>query len=179
MAASPTCTPALCNTAGNNADSDTEFSTFTPQNQYDPNAEWSRTDNDQRQRLTMFGTFFPDKLFNLGFGFYAYTAPPYTITTGRDDYNTGLTNARPAGVPRNSLNGGDYQDLQVRWAYNFKLKPKLKEASPTIGLSVASFNTLNRVNYQSFVGVQSSSNFMHPTEATSPRRLQLGFSFTF
>ena len=60
-----------------------------------------------------------------------------------------------------------------------ELRPKLKDSSPVLGFSVSSFNTLNRVNYTSFVGVQSSSHFMQPTEANSPRRLQLGASFTF
>jgi hypothetical protein len=161
------------------AGSDTEFSTFNPENQYNPNAEWSRTNYDQRQRLSMLSTFFPDRIFNLGIGFYDYSGLPYSITTGTDSYHTGLSNARPAGVPRNSLQGSDFQNLELRWGYNYKLRPKLKDTSPVLGFSVSSFNTLNRVNYTSFVGVQSSSLFMQPTEANSPRRLQLGASFTF
>jgi Carboxypeptidase regulatory-like domain len=161
------------------AGSDTEFSTFIPENQYNPNAEWSRTDNDQRQRLSMLSTFFPDRIFNLGIGFYDYSGTPYSITTGQDNYYTGLFNARPTGVPRNSLQSSDFQNLELRWNYNHKLRPQLKDASPVLGFSVSSFNTLNRVNFDSFVGVQSSPLFMQPTQANSPRRLQLGASFTF
>ena len=161
------------------AGSDTEFSTFIPENQYNPNAEWSRTNNDQRQRLSMLSTFFPDRIFNLGVGFYDYSGVPYSITTGNDDYNDGLSNARPAGVPRNSLTGSDFQNLELRWGYNYKLRPQLKDASPVLGFSVSSFNSLNRPNFTSFVGVQSSPHFMQPTEANAPRRLQLGASFTF
>ena len=58
------------------ADANTEFSTFIPQNQYAPNAEWSRTNFDQRQRFNLFGTFYPDKPLNLGIGFYDYTGTP-------------------------------------------------------------------------------------------------------
>ena len=161
------------------AGSDTEFSTFIPENQYNPNAEWSRTDNDQRQRLSMLSTFFPDRIFNLGIGFYDYSGTPYSITTGQDNYYTGLSNARPAGVPRNSLQSSDFQNLELRWGYNYKLRPQLKDASPVVGFSVSSFNTLNRANFNSFVGVQSSPLFMQPTQANSPRRIQLGASFTF
>ena len=159
--------------------SNTQWSTFMPENQFAPNAEWSRSDNDQRQRFALFGTFYPDKLLNLGIGFYNYTPTPYSITTGTDAYNDGLTNARPPGVPRNSLNSGTYQDVQLRWGYTFKLRPRLKDRSPTVGLSVSSFNTLNRVNYGGYVGVVTSSDFMRPTTASDPRRLQLAASYNF
>jgi hypothetical protein len=161
------------------ADSNTEFSTFIPQNQYAPNDEWSRTNNDQRQRVALFGTFYPDKLLNLGIGFYNNTPAPYTVTTGADNYLDGLTNARPAGVPRNSRNGGNYQDVQLRWGYNFKLRPRLKDKSPTIAVSAASFNSLNRVNYQGYVGVITSPDFGKPTTAAPPRRIQLSVSYNF
>jgi hypothetical protein len=166
------------------ADADTQWSTFSPQNQYAPNDEWSRTDFDQRQRLSLFATLYPDKPFTLGVGFYDNTAPPYTETTGTDDYHTGLFNARPAGVPRNSLNAGDYQDLQVRLGYTLKLAPLYKAASEkdtpqTLAFSVSSFNTLNRVNFESYDGVVSSPEFMRPTSANAPRRLQLSASYTF
>ena len=161
------------------ARADTEFSTFTPQNQYAPNDEYGRTNNDQRQRLNLFGTIFPDKPLNMGVGFYAYTPQPYTELTGTDDYHTGLFNARPAGVPRNSLNGGGYQDLQLRLGYTHKLRPKLKDASPTLALSLASFNTLNRVNFEDYVGVVTSPDFMRPTAANSPRRMMLSVGYTF
>ena len=161
------------------ADSNTTWSTFTPQNQYDPNAEWSRADYDQRQRFNLFGTLYPDKPLNLGVGFYANTPTPYSETTGTDDYHTGFFNARPAGVGRNSLQGGGYQDLQVRLGYTRKLQPKLKDLSPTIAASLSSFNTLNRVNYQNYVGVVTSEDFMKPTSASNARRFQLGVAYTF
>jgi Carboxypeptidase regulatory-like domain/TonB dependent receptor len=161
------------------ADSNTEFSTFIPENQFAPNAEWSRTNFDQRQRLNFFGTFYPDKPLNLGIGFYNYTPLPYSITTGTDAYLDGLTNARPSGVPRNSLNGGDYQDVQVRLGYTRKVRPHLKDQSPTLALSLSSFNTLNRVNFGSYVGVITSPDFMKPTTASDPRRLQLAASYNF
>jgi hypothetical protein len=161
------------------ARADTEFSTFQPQNQYDPNHEYGRTNADQRQRFNMFATLYPDKPVNLGIGFFSSTPQPYTETTGTDDFKTGILNARPAGVPRNSLNGGGYQDIDLRLGYTRKLKPRLKDASPTLAASLSSFNTLNRVNFSNYVGVVTSPQFMHPTEAGGQRRLQLQISYNF
>jgi len=161
------------------ADSNTQWSDFMPQNQYKPDDEWSRTSTDQRHRANLFGTFYPDKPLTLGFGLYDYSATPYTITTGTDDYHTGVLNARPAGVPRNSLNSGSYQDLQARMAYTRKLHPKLKDASPTLAFYLSTYNTLNRPNFQNYVGVITSSDFKEPTSASFPRRFQLGVSYNF
>jgi hypothetical protein len=161
------------------SDSNTTYSTFIPQNQYRPNDEWSRADNDQRHRLALFGTFLPDKPLNLGLGFFEDSAGPYTETTGTDDFHTGLVNARPAGVPRNSLDGGDYTDLQLRLGYTRKLHPNLKDLSPAIALSLSSFNTLNHPSFGNYVGVVTSPRFMQPTTASAPRQLQFAVSYTF
>jgi hypothetical protein len=161
------------------ADTNTQFSTFIPQNQYDPNNEWSRSDLDQRQHLAVFGTLYPDKPITLGVGFYSNTPLPYTITTGTDDYKTGVFNARPAGVPRNSLNGGDFQDLQLRLNYTRKLQPKSKDDDSSLAFSISSFNTFNRANFETYDGVLGSPNFMRPTTAADPRRLQLQASYSF
>lgn len=161
------------------ADSNTEWSTFTPQNQYDPGGEWSRSSNDQRHRANLIGTFYPDKPLNLGFGFYAYSGKPYSITTGTDAFRTGFYNARPAGVPRNSLTGGGFQDVQLRANYTRKLHPQLKDASSTLAFFVATYNTLNRPNFEDYVGVTTSSRFMQPTSSASPRRFQFGVTYNF
>jgi len=161
------------------SDANTTFSTFMPQNQYKPNDEWSRSDYDQRQRLGLFATLYPDKPINVGVGFYNNTPLPYTITTGTDDYKTGVFNARPAGVPRNSLNGGNFQDLQLRVGYTRKLHPRWKDDESALAFSVSSFNTLNRVNFETYNGVQGSPSFMQPTTASDPRRLQLQISYSF
>jgi len=161
------------------SDANTTFSTFMPQNQYKPNDEWSRSDYDQRQRLGLFATLYPDKPITVGAGFYNNTPLPYTITTGTDDYKTGVFNARPAGVPRNSLNGGDFQDLQLRVGYTRKLHPRWKDDESALAFSVSSFNTLNRVNFETYNGVQGSPSFMQPTSASDPRRLQLQVSYSF
>jgi hypothetical protein len=177
------------------ADANTQWSLFQPENQYDPNNEWARTDYDQRQRLALFGTFYPDKPVTFGVGFFDYTALPYTITDGTDRFDPGLYNARPDGVPRNSLNGGDFQDVQLRLGYTYKFAPLQKQHgdaaeksvaglpgsanNQTIAFSISSFNTLNRANFGGYDGVQGSPEFMQPTTANSPRRLQLSAAYNF
>ena len=161
------------------ADANTVWSYFTPQNMYKPNDEWSRSNFDQRHHLALFGTFYPDKPLTLGVGFYANTPLPYTITTGTDDYHTGLFNARPTGVPRNSLNGGDYQDVQLRLNYTRKLHPTVKDSETAVEFSLSSFNTFNRANYDNYEGVLGSQHFKQPTSANDPRMLQLSASYSF
>jgi hypothetical protein len=161
------------------ADANTSFSTFMPQNQFAPNDEWSRSDFDQRHHLALFGTFYPDKPVTLGIGFYNYSGMPYTITTGNDDFHTGLFNARPTGVARNTLTSGSFQDMQLRLNYVRKLRPKVKDSEGVVTFSLSSFNTLNRANFDSYVGVVSSSEFMRPTTASPARRLQLSASYNF
>jgi hypothetical protein len=136
-------------------------------------------DYDQRQRLALFGTFYPDKPLTLGLGFYNYTPMPYTITTGTDFYETGLFNARPPGVPRNSLNGGSFQDVQLRLNYTRKLHPKIKDDETAVEFSLSTFNTVNRANFDNYDGVIASPEFRQPTNASDPRKLQLSASYTF
>jgi hypothetical protein len=86
--------------------------TYFPANSYYPNADWARSDNDQRHRFDLLGAF-ETKWFTFGSALSAYSGKPVNITTGNDDYNDGMSNARPAGVPRNSLHGPGYLDLDL------------------------------------------------------------------
>jgi hypothetical protein len=104
---------------------------------------------------------------------------PYSITTGLDNYNDGMANARPAGVPRNSLQGPGYADLDLRWSRDFYLVKAKKEKGPMATFGIDAFDVLNHVNYQSYVGVQTSPFFGRPVAAQPGRRLQASFRFRF
>jgi len=126
------------------------------------------------------GIFNAGKYFNLGAGVYVSSGKPYTITTGFDNYNDGLVNARPPGVPRNGLEGPGFVRLDVRWSHNFQLtKPKKKEQGATMNVAIDAFNSLNHVNYVSYVGVMTSPFFRQPVAALPMRRLQLSAGFRF
>lgn len=158
---------------------DTSGITLFPANDYDLSGEWARADFDRRHRFEFLGTFNPGKLLSLGVAVSAYSGAPYTLTTGRDDFHTGIANARPAGVPRNSLQGPGYFDVDLRWSHDFLLSKAKKDKSPTVNVGVDAFNVLNRVNYVSFVGTLSSPFFGQAVAAQPPRRLQLSFRFKF
>lgn len=81
--------------------------------------EWGPANDDVRHRL---GVFFNVRLLNslrLGGNLRAESAPPYNVTTGRDDNGDTIFNDRPAGVGRNSARGDGYVDLNLRLGYSF------------------------------------------------------------
>lgn len=158
---------------------DTSGIWWFPENQQDPNADWGPADWDQRHRFGLYAMLNPEHLLNLGVGVFAKSGKPWSVLTGTDAYGDNQFNARPAGVPRNSEVGPDYADLDLRWGYDFKLRPKELDRSPTIGVSLASFDVLNHPNGSYVDTVQGSPDFGKVTNANPPRRAQLGMSFNF
>jgi hypothetical protein len=158
---------------------DTGGIAWFPANQYDNTGEYSRADFDQRHRFNLLGVFNEGHWANLGLGVNLYSGTPYTETSGIDTFRTGLLNARPAGVVRNSLQGGGYADLDARWSRDFFLSRSKQDSDPHLSLSVDAFNLPNHVNYTSYVGNVRSAFFGTPTAALPARRLQLTAGFTF
>jgi hypothetical protein len=154
--------------------------TYFPPNAYNLSGEWGRSDFDRRHRFELLGTINPGKLFNLGVSVSLYSGQPYTLTTGRDEFRSGTANARPAGVPRNSLQGPAYADLDLRWSRDFSLrKGKQKDDGVKATIALDAFNVLNEVNYGIFIGNLNSPFFGRAIAAQPPRRLQLSFRLKF
>ncbi|MBN9617683.1 MAG: TonB-dependent receptor [Acidobacteriales bacterium] len=152
---------------------------YFPPNSYDLTGEWGRSDADRRNRFDLLGTLRPGKLLNLGVALSFYTGAPYTITTGIDEYNDGRADARPSGVPRNSLQGPGYADIDLGWSHEFFLNKSKKTEGPGLKLAINAFNVLNRVNYADFTGNLSSPFFGRAVSALPPRELQFSFGYTF
>src|SRR5262245_11765356 len=150
-----------------------------PANNYDLSGEWARADSDQRHRFNLLGTMKVARYFNLGIALQAESGRPYSLTTGRDDNRDGLALDRPAGTPRNSLEGPGYVGLDVRWSRDFVLDASKKEKSPKVTAAVDAFNVTNRVNYSGFIGNLSSPFFGHAIASRPARRLQLSMRFAF
>jgi hypothetical protein len=170
---------AYNNTGGNPASGARSSLNSFPANNYDLSGEWARADFDQRHRFNLLGTITPGRYFKLGVALALYSGMPYTITTGLDNYNDGMANARPPGVPRNSLQGPGYADLDLRWSRDFYLVKAKKEKGPMATFGLDAFDVLNHVNYQNYVGVLTSPFFGRPVAAQPGRRLQVSFRFRF
>ncbi|MEK6325454.1 MAG: carboxypeptidase regulatory-like domain-containing protein [Acidobacteriota bacterium] len=152
-----------------------------PADNYDLTGEWSRADFDERHRFNLLGTIEAGEWFNLGMTLALTSGRPYSLTTGRDNNRDNLANDRPAGVPRNSLQGPGAATLDLRWAKEFRLKETKKkdDEGPAITIAVAAFNVLNRTNYAGFVGNLSSPFFGLPVASRPARRTQLTLGFSF
>jgi hypothetical protein len=126
---------------------DTSGINWLPPNSYDLSGEYSPADFDQRHRFDLLGTINPGSLFNLGVALALYSGRPYSMTTGHDDFNTGVANARPVGVLRNSLEGPAYADLDFRWSRDVFMNGTKKSAGPTATVGLDAFNVLNRFKF--------------------------------
>lgn len=144
-----------------------------PANQYTLAGEYGRADFDQRHRFNVLGTINEDHWLNLGIAAKVYSGTPYTETSGNDTFNTGILNARPAGVDRNTLESGGNVEFDLRWNHELLPHPRTSDKMPYFSLAVDAFNITNRTNYTSYVGNVQSSFFEQPTAAMPARRLQL------
>jgi len=159
---------------------DTSGISSFPANNYDLSGEWARSDFDRRHSLDLLGTINPGRLLSLGVSVSLYSGSPYSLYTGSDDFHTGIANARPPGIGRNSLNGPTYADVDLRWSHDFHLtKSTKKDGGVKATVGIDAFNVLNSVNYASFIGNLSSPFFGQAVAAQPPRRLQLSCRLAF
>ena len=151
---------------------------YMPPNTYDLSGEYSRADFDQRNRLNLLLSSSLYKWIDLGIGFTAASGLPYTLTLGKDIYNSGFATARPPGVARNTLQGPGYSELDLRWSHDFLLSKK-GEKGPIASLAIDAFNLPNQVNFAQYVGNESSPFFGRAVAALPARRLQFTVRFKF
>jgi hypothetical protein len=150
-----------------------------PQDQYNPNAEWGRDNQDRLQRFNLMGNINPDHWLSLGVNATLYSGMPYNETTGFDYYHTGLGNARPPGVGRNTQQGGGVASLDLLYNHDFFLTKAKDDNAKILSAGISAFNVLNRTNYTSYIGTLSSSRFGQPTAALAARQLQFSVGFRF
>jgi hypothetical protein len=160
-------------------ESNTDGIGWFPENQFDPDSEWSNASFDRRQRLGMYAMFNPESVFNLSAGIFANTGRPWSILTGTDPYGTALFNARPDQTTRNTETMPSYVDLDLRWGHDFAITPNKDEEAPRLGFFAGAFNLLNHENPASINQVVTSSGFGEVTAVNPARRIQLGMRFEF
>jgi carboxypeptidase family protein len=151
---------------------------WMPPNSYDLSLEYARADFTQRHRFDLIGSLTPGKRINIGIAASLYSGRPYSLTTGLDSFNTGTANARPSGVPRNSLTGPGFGTIDLRWSREFVLAGN-DAHKRTITPGIDLFNATNRVNYSYYVGNLSSPFFGRAISAQAPRRVQLSLRMRY
>jgi hypothetical protein len=150
-----------------------------PQDQYHPNAEWGRADQDRLQRFNLIGNINPDHWLSLGVSATLYSGTPYNETTGDDYYHTGLGNARPSGVGRNTLEAGGVASLDLLYSHDFRLTKETGDKEKILSTGVSAFNVLNRTNFTSYIGSLSSPLFSRPSAALAGRQFQFSLGYRF
>jgi hypothetical protein len=153
--------------------------TWFPANQYSLAGEYGRADFDLHHRFNLLGTINEDHWLNLGIAAKLYSGTPYTETSGNDTFNTGILNARPTGVSRNTLQTAGNSELDLRWSRDLPRQRKKTDRAPVFSMAVDAFNITNRTNYSSYVGNVQSSFFGQPTTALPARRLQFTVRIKF
>jgi hypothetical protein len=161
------------------AHNDTSGINALPANNYDLSGEYGRADFDQRHRLELLAQIDGGPWLKVGVALSAGSGTPYSLRTGRDEFNTGQTNARPAGVARNTLEGHGSATLDVRWSHEFHFGAHGRDEGPAIEVGIGAFNVTNRVNFNTPVGNLSSPFFGQAISAQPPRRIQLSAGVTF
>jgi hypothetical protein len=152
--------------------------TYFPGNSYDPNADWGRADTDRRHKFDLLASSQPMKALTVGMALSLYSGKPVNETTGNDDNHDGVVNDRPVGVPRNSLLGPSFINLDLNAAHDFVFAKSRKEPM-TLTVALNSFNVLNHKNDLTYVGVITSPFFGRGVQAQPARRMQLNLDFKF
>ena len=173
------------------------FGWSLPADNYDLDSEWGRS--GARHRISSsFNIRLPWNI-NADTRLDWESGRPYTLRTGRDDNQDGSNNDRPSGVPRNSLTGPSFFEVGMNLSKSIQLRSDqiaVGEAGPATGpvvgggyygqrtglrmtLTAQIENLLNKVNYNSFNGIQTSSFFGLPTSARDGRRISLSARFNF
>ncbi len=159
-------------------ETDTQGIGYFPADSRNPEADRARSDNDRRHRFDLLGTVTARSWFSLGSAFSVYSGRPVNITTGSDNNRDGLVVDRPLGVPRNSLHGPGFLNLDLNLSHDVRLGADAKKA-PVLTLSLNSFNVLNHFNPVTYVGVQNSPFFGRAVLGQPGRRMQLNLQLKF
>ncbi len=164
-------------------DNVSEFFFSAPINNFNIWQDYSRSDDDQRNRLAFEGTVHSHG-FQLTTSLTAYSPLPFNITTGSNTIQG--TAARPtidgAFINRNAGEGHSILNLNVRLSRTFAVGERMR-----VQALAEMFNTLNHVNVVTLNGVFGSGvypvnplpTFGQITAVNDPRTAQLALRFSF
>ena len=149
------------------------------------------SDNDQRHRLVVSGSFEAPATgkptgwervlrdFQFGYIFTYASRLPFNVLLGTDRNFDTNNNDRPVGVGRNTGRGFDFASLDLRVSRRIRFNERVD-----VQLIAEGFNVLNRPNFSvpnntfgSFV--TPLPTFGRPTQAFDPRQFQFGVKLHF
>jgi hypothetical protein len=161
----------------------------TPQDNFNVRDDRGLSDNDQRHRFVLSGSFqAPQKAaripkavrgFELSYIFTYASHLPFNVLLGSDRNFDTSNNDRPLGVGRNTGRGFDYAALDIRLSRKFRITEHA-----TLEFSADGFNLLNRANYSVPNNTFGSAatplpTFGQATQAFDPRQFQFGMKLSF
>jgi hypothetical protein len=162
-----------------------------PQDNFNLRGDKGLSDNDQRHRLTLSGTFnspagLDNKLarkalggFQVSYIFTYASRLPFNVLAGSDLNGDSNNNDRALGLGRNTGRGFDFASFDLRLARRFRVTEGLN-----LELLAEGFNLFNRANFSvpnnNFgAGATPPATFGQPTAAFDPRQIQVGFRLNF
>jgi hypothetical protein len=163
----------------------------TPQNNFNLRDDMGRSDNDQRHRLVVSGSFQGPQSgkgegrrralhgFQLSYIYTYASRLPFNVLLGNDRNFDSNNNDRPVGVGRNTGRGFDFASFDVRLSRRFRLTERLD-----LDVLAEGFNLFNRANFgvpnNTFgAGTTPLPTFGQPTAAFDPRQFQFGLKVSF
>lgn len=152
----------------------------TPQDNFNILGDKGPSDNDQRHRLVVSGTFEPRiGGVQVGYMFASATGVPFNPVTGNDRNNDTTVNDRPEGVGRNSARQPSTSSFDLRVSRVFPIK-----GTQHVEVMVEAFNLFNHVNVVNVnntfgTGPTPLPTFGQPVAAADGRQLQLGVRWSF
>ena len=162
----------------------------SPQNNFNLRDDMGLSDNDQRHRLVISGTFQTpegkkDGLqkvlqgFQLSYIFTYASRLPFNVLLGSDRNFDTNNNDRPVGVGRNTGRGFDFASFDMRLSRRFRITERL-----SLDVLAEGFNLFNRSNLgvpnNTFgPGTTPNATFGQATQAFDPRQFQFGLKLSF
>lgn len=168
----------------------------TPQDNFNILGDKGPSDNDQRHRLVVTGTFGDGNSqairralagVQVGYVLSYATAAPFNVVTGGDRNNDTTVNDRPEGVGRNSARLPCYTDPAAECgtaSLDLRLSRAFAFGRQRIEFMAEAFNLFNHVNVVNVnntfgTGATASATFRQVTAIGDMRQIQLGARWSF
>jgi hypothetical protein len=152
---------------------DTEDPAFAPQDHRNPAADFGPAGSDARHRLAASLTLALPGAVQIGTVLTARSGLPYNITAGRDLNRDAFNNDRPPDGSRNSARGDDF------WQVDARVSKTIRIGRWRVQALAEAYNLSNHRNWTEYQGNMRSPVFGKPTNAASPRQVQVGVRVDF